>query len=356
MPEEPSTAFSAYHQALLTDVRAQHPASVDTVFWGGGTPSLMPLPALAEIVEALEERYQWTEDVENTIEVNPGTVDEAGFREYLRLGINRVSLGAQSFQSQHLVQVGRIHSAEDIEETFLAARRAGYDNLSLDLIYGFPEQTVEEWEESLRRCLALEPNHLSVYHLTIEPSTLLEKQLARGDLELPSEEIRADMDDRAIALLTEAGFHRYEVSNWCQPGQECRHNIKYWRDDPYLGLGCGAVSFQDGWRVHRIKAPLYYQNALAGGRSPVSYAERMGSDGALKDALMMGLRVREGVSLEALCVRFPGLAVAQIENFFQRLPSHWWERDGDNIRLTRAGWDFHSEVTMELLGVVFSFL
>lgn len=356
MPEQPQAAFGEYHQALLEDVRAQGPAVVDTVFWGGGTPSLMPLPALTEIVRALDERYTWTEGLEHTIEVNPGTVDEGGFADYLELGINRISLGAQSFHAEHLTRVGRIHSAEDIEETFRAARRAGFTNLSLDLIYGFPEQTVEQWKESLERSLALEPQHLSVYHLTVEPSTLLEKQLARKELELPPDEEREEMDDLAQELLEAAGFERYEVSNWCRPGYPCHHNIKYWRDDPYLGLGCGAVSFIDGWRVHRIKAPLYYQRAIAAGRSPVTMAERMGTDGALKDALMMGLRVREGVSTSELCQRFPGLEPAQLEQFFARLPGHWWKREGDRLSLTRAGWDFHSEVTMELLGVVFSFL
>ena len=316
----------------------------------------MPLEALTELSQAVSSTFDLRPDVENTIEVNPGTTDVSGFRRYLELGINRVSIGAQSFEPSHLARVGRVHSGPDIEETFQAARRAGYDNLSLDLIYGFPEQTLAEWRDTLERAMALEPEHLSVYHLTIEPFTKLEKQLARGELVLPCEDLQADMDDLALDLLEPAGFYRYEVSNWSLPGRECQHNLLYWTEAPYLGLGCGAVSYLDGWRNERIKAPAYYERALAAGKSPVTYVERRGMDGAVKDALMMGLRIAEGVDGSELCHRFPGLSITHLEQFFERLPANWWVREGNRFRLTRKGWDFHSEVVMELMNVMFSFL
>jgi oxygen-independent coproporphyrinogen-3 oxidase len=354
-PPEPGKAYQDYHQALLKDIASLPPARVSTIFWGGGTPSMMPLPFLVEAQQALDGIFTWTEELENTLEVNPGSMDEDGFRQLREHGWNRLSLGAQAFQPHLLQLVGRVHTAEDIETTFRAARRGGFDNLSLDLIYGFPEQTLAQLEETVSRALALEPEHLSVYCLTIEPSTRLEKQLRQGELELPDEEIRESMDDSAIRTLTAAGFHRYEVSNWARPGRQSRHNIHYWTDTPYLAAGCGAVSYYDGWRRERIKAPVYYQKAIQEGRSPVSFAERRDRDGALKDALMMGLRVAEGVSARELLQRHPGLSREQLEAFFQRLPSHWWNFRQDRYRLTRAGWDFHSEVAMELLGVLFSF-
>ena len=163
------------------------------------------------------------------------------------------------------------------------------------------------------------------------------------------------MDDLAEEVLNTEGYVRYEISNWARPGRECRHNLHYWADRPYLGLGCGAVSFMDGWRIERIKAPTYYQRAIAEGRSPVVFAERRGSDGALKDYLMMGLRVRGGVRWSELERRFPGLAREQLIEFLERLPPEWWSADSERIGLTRRGWDFHSAVTMELMNVMFSF-
>ena len=354
-PTDTEKAYHDYHQALMADIATLPPARVRTIFWGGGTPSMMPLPNLIEAQKALDQRFTWTEDLENTLEVNPGTMNQAGFEHLLANGWNRLSLGAQAFQPELLELVGRVHTAQDIETTYHDARRAGFRNLSLDLIYGFPQQSLRQWEVSLQRTLELEPEHLSIYCLTVEPSTRLEKQLAQGELELPDEDVREVMDDLSELLLTQAGFRRYEVSNWAQPGRESKHNLLYWTDASYLGVGCGAVSYHDGWRQERIKPPLYYQKAIAAGRSPVSYAERRSMDGTLKDTLMMGLRVAEGVSLEELAQKFPGLTDSQLEEFFQRLPRHWWREQRGRYQLTRAGWDFHSEVTMELLSVLFSF-
>lgn len=355
VPPEAQKAYDAYHQALMADIAGLPSARVSTVFWGGGTPSMMPLPYLIEAQQALDRRFTWTGDLENTLEVNPGTLDERGFEQLLRHGWNRLSLGAQAFQPELLDGVGRVHSPDDIEQTYLAAQRAGFGNLSLDLIYGFPQQTLEQWRESLERALRLGPAHLSIYCLTVEPSTRLEKQLEQGELQLPDEEVREAMDSLTQELLGQEGFRRYEVSNWARPGRESKHNLLYWTDAPYLGVGCGAVSYYDGWRTERIKPPLYYQKAIAEGRSPVTFAERRCADGTLKDTLMMGLRVAEGVSTEELLQKFPGLSAQQLEEFFARLPRHWWRVDRGRYQLTRAGWDFHSDVTMELLGVLFSF-
>lgn len=355
LPHTGKDLFEDYAQALMTDIRAQERASVSTIFWGGGTPSLMPTDLLGRVVECLNERFDWNEDLENTLEVNPGTAELEKFEDYRRLGINRLSIGAQSFHSEHLERVGRIHTADQIEETFGLARRAGFDNVSLDLIYGFPYQSVAQWAESLERAVALAPEHLSIYQLTIEPSTRLEVQLAKGELELPPEDDMIAMDDLAESVLSDLGYERYEVSNWALPGRECRHNLKYWSDSPYLGLGCGAVSFLHGWRFERIKAPSYYQKAMASGRSPVVFAERRSLDGALKDHLMMGLRVKEGVRCEQLLQRYPGLSREQLEQFFANLPPDWWSFEDETFRLTRKGWDFHSTVTMELMNVMFSF-
>jgi len=303
----------------------------------------------------LHETFVLPSGTENTIEVNPGTVGEEKFTAYLEAGINRLSIGAQSFHPDHLELVGRIHSAEDIRKCVESARRAGFQNISLDLIYGFPTQTLSQWKETVEKALALEPHHLSVYQLTIEPSTRLQVQLEKGELSLPPEDDMVEMDDWAVQRLSDSGMRRYEISNWALPGYECGHNLRYWADQSYLGLGCGAVSFLDGWRIERIKPPRYYEKAIREGRSPVVFAERRGADGALKDYLMMSLRVAGGVELSTLRLRFPALTEQHLQHFFERLPQDWWKRSGERFQLTRKGWDFHSNVTMELMDVMFSF-
>ena len=355
LPSETTGLFERYAEALIKDIKNQKKAEVSTIFWGGGTPSLMPLEPLSEIVRALDERFTWSAELENTIEANPGQISAETFEQYLKLGINRLSIGAQSFHSSHLELVGRVHSPKDIQTTYETARSVGFSNISLDLIYGFPQQSLDQWKETLQKALELNPNHFSIYQLTIEPSTRLEVQLAKGELELPPEDDMIAMDDWAEKTLTEAGYSRYEVSNWCKPGCESQHNQAYWSDRSYLGLGCGAVSFLNGWRFERIKAPAYYERALAQGRSPVIFAEKRSADGALKDHLMMGLRVKNGVSVNVLEGRYPGFKREELEAFFERLPSAWWRRREDSFELTRRGWDFHSEVTIELMNVMFSF-
>lgn len=355
LPEGVDDPFGDYARSLIADILAQPEASVDTVFWGGGTPSLLPSQHLRAVVEALHHRFTFTADVEHTIEANPGTVTGEKFETFLECGINRLSLGAQSFQAEQLELVGRIHNSEDIKTAVSLARAAGFENISMDLIYGFPEQSLEHWKDNLERALALEPQHLSVYQLTVEPSTRLEVQLEKGELALPPEDTMLAMDDHAEQVLSEAGLRRYEISNWARAGRECRHNLHYWRDHPYLGLGCGGVSFLNGWRIERIKPPAYYQKAIQEGRSPVFFAERRSLDGALKDHLMMALRTEEGVSVEELLKRYPGLTEDQLKGYFERLPGDWWRLREGRYVLTRKGWDFHSEVTMELMNVMFSF-
>lgn len=355
LPQGVDDPFADYAGALLQDIGAQQPSPVASIFWGGGTPSLMPEEHFRRASRAVAEKFELSRELEHTIEANPGTITEGKFETFLECGVNRLSLGAQSFQREQLELVGRIHNSGEIMTAVQAARRAGFSNISLDLIYGFPQQTVEHWKDTLQRALELEPQHLSVYQLTVEPSTRLEAQLAQGELSLPEEEVMLAMDEWAESTLSTAGFTRYEISNWARPGFECRHNLHYWRDLPYLGLGCGGVSFLNGWRIERIKAPVYYQRALSAGRSPVVFAERRGSDGALKDHLMMALRVTEGISEAELCERYPGLNGVQLRAFFERLSEDWWSFEEGRYRLTRRGWDFHSEVVMELMNVLFSF-
>ncbi len=340
-----------YIEALCQDIRSQERCQIATVFCGGGTPSLHSAEQFAQVFAACRQTFDF-QPSEVTLEANPGTVSLSQLKGLRQVGFNRISLGVQSFRSQLLESLNRIHSAEEVEQAVQWARQAGFDNLSLDLIYGLPGQKLSDWSSTLERALSLQPNHLSIYQLTLEPGTHLLAQVERGEVQLPAEEYTYRMDRRARKRLRQAGFRRYEVSNWCQPGREARHNLIYWRDQPYLGLGCGATGFVGGWRIRRLLHPHAYQQALARGASPVASAERRDHEGALRDCLMMGLRTRRGVNWRRLRARFPGLHKGKMRAFLERLPRDWWDWTGPQLRLTSKGVDFTSSVCEEMMDVL----
>ena len=224
-----------------------------TVYFGGGTPSVLPLEDLAAIVTALKERGFWQHPVEATLEANPGTVDRERLRFYRQLGFDRLSLGIQSFQPGELAAMGRIHTAEQAEEAIALAREAGFRRISGDLIYGYPGQTVETVRDSLERLLDTGVDHVSVYGLTVEEGTLLAKQVREGKALLPSEDASGTMYDFLMEALPQAGYHRYEISNFARPGFQSRHNLKYWLTRPYLGFGPGAHSDFGGRRFSFLR-------------------------------------------------------------------------------------------------------
>ncbi len=343
---------AAYIEALCRDIEEegrQRPFTVRSLFCGGGTPSLYGAESIARVLEACRGVFEFSHEVEVTLEANPGTVNETQLRGLREAGVNRVSFGVQTFQPELLKVLNRIHLPGEAEDAVLQARRAGFTNLSLDLMYGLPGQTLEDWVDTLGRALALAPEHLSIYQLTVEPGTRLEAQLRTGELTLPDEDLTWAMDRRLRKELRAAGFRRYEISNWARTGRESVHNRIYWRDEPYLGLGCGATGFVDGWRIRRLLHPHAYARALAEGRSPIASAERMGTEGALKDTLMMGLRTRYGVDLAQLGRRYPELRLARLRRFFAGLPAPWVERRGSRVRLSGQGANFASTVQLQLM-------
>ena len=347
-------ARDQYIEALIKDLREvgrQEAFRIATVFCGGGTPSLQSAPQLARVLQACREAFDY-QAREVTLEANPGTVSLSQLQQLREAGFNRLSLGVQSFESPLLARLQRIHSPEEVEQAVSWARQAGFDNLSLDLIYGLPGQTLEGWRQTLKRALSLGPQHLSCYQLTVEPGTHLESQLRRGELQLPEEEVLEAMERSLHRELGRTGYRRYEVSNWSLPGFHSRHNLWYWKDRPYLGLGCGATGFIRGWRIRRLLHPHAYQQALAVGASPVATAERRDAEGALRDHLMMGLRTRWGVPLSGLRRRFPLLSKKALERFLQGLPRDWWSLDDRRLKLTSRGVEFASSVCEAMMDVL----
>ncbi|MGH2585560.1 MAG: radical SAM family heme chaperone HemW, partial [Dehalococcoidia bacterium] len=257
----------AFTEALVRELRLWAPRlrgrRVPTVFFGGGTPSLTPLPDLARITQTIRAEYRLDPEAEISLEANPGTVDLAYLRGLREIGINRLSIGVQSLDDGELRMLDRIHDAGTAIEAYEAARAAGFDNVNLDLIFGVAGQTLAGWERTLRRAIALAPEHLSLYALTIEEGTALAAQIARGIAPEPDADLQAAMYERTQDLMAAAGYEHYEISNWCRPGFECRHNLVYWQDGEWLGLGPGAHSHLDGRRFAVVRSPGAYIDRVA---------------------------------------------------------------------------------------------
>jgi oxygen-independent coproporphyrinogen-3 oxidase len=229
-----------------------------TVFFGGGTPSLLPLEHMRTIVTALHARFDIAPDAEFSLEANPGTVDLAHLQGLRRLGFNRISFGVQSFHEDELRRLERIHDAQEVEDAYRWARDAGFDNVNLDLIYGLERQTLAAWQTNLETALALDPDHLSLYALTLEEGTPLTRDVERGRSAGPDLDLQADMFEWSRERMTRAGYQHYEVSNWARPGRECRHNLVYWHNGDWLGLGAGAHSHLGYERFADATSPRRY--------------------------------------------------------------------------------------------------
>ncbi|MEO0948346.1 MAG: radical SAM family heme chaperone HemW [Cyanobacteria bacterium J06641_5] len=281
---------------------------LETVFFGGGTPSLLPVEQLERILAALDLAFGFATNVEIAIEMDPGTFDFDRVTAYRSLGINRVSLGVQAFQDELLALCGRSHRTADTLEAVALLRRAGVGNLSLDLMSGLPHQSLQQWQESLEQAIALEPEHLSCYDLIVEAGTPFNKQYEPGERPLPTDEDAAAMYRLARECLGAAGFEHYEISNYARPGHQCRHNRTYWELQPFYGFGMGAASF---WNRRRLTRPRtrqsYYDWVATWERSPavlLQAAEIQSALDCLLEGLMLGLRLAEGVDLAVLGERY----------------------------------------------------
>jgi oxygen-independent coproporphyrinogen-3 oxidase len=276
----------------------------DTVFLGGGTPSILSANQLETLFKHLKANFTIANDAEITIEANPTSIQARLLESYMKLGINRISLGVQSFNDTHLEKLGRLHDRAEALAAFREIRLAGFGNLSLDLIYGLPDQTAAQWEEDLEQTVDLNPTHISAYNLIIEPGTWFGKLLSQNKLALPSEETQSEMYYALDERLSDAGYGRYELSNFARRKYECRHNLKYWRLEPHLGLGPSAVSF-DGEKRTKIEADLdSYLKALISRKEPPREDEVLGPEKLREEAIMMGLRLTEGLSCADLQERF----------------------------------------------------
>lgn len=278
---------------------------VSSLFIGGGTPTALPEAELAEFLALLKQGFDIPEAAEQTIESNPGTLTPEKLQILKRSGINRISLGVQSFNDSLLKQIGRIHTAADVHKGVKLIREAGFHNLNLDLMFGLPGQTLKDWQETLTKAVHFEPEHLSIYGLMVEEDTPLARNPKLLTI-LPGDELQAQMYEWAGKYLREAGYNHYETSNFARPGFECRHNLGYWRGNDYLGLGPGAVACTHNVRSKNIEDITQYAGCLEQNHLPIDPAEAevLSLQNRMTERIILGLRLSEGVNLRVFKQEF----------------------------------------------------
>jgi oxygen-independent coproporphyrinogen III oxidase len=351
----PSTeeAREQYVKTLCREI-AQSPwagGRARTVFYGGGTPSELTAEQLHRTNQCLRDTFRMGPEAEWTLEVNPGTVTPESLGAMLVAGFNRISIGVQSFHDHHLKAIGRIHTAEEARQAFRWAGEAGFRSRNLDLIFGLPDQTLPEWASDLDALLELRPEHVSLYGLIVEEKTEFGRRHALGRLPLPEEDAVADMYEMTLDRLSAAGYGQYEISNFALPGHACRHNLVYWRNEPYLGFGVSAASFIDGLRWSNTASARAYREQVEQGHSAAEPGERLEGKAAAGEALMLALRLNSGADLEELSKRhecdMSELFKREIDRFVD-LELLEWSCEG-RLRLTRRGLLLSNNVFTELI-------
>jgi len=340
-----------YVDALVREI-ASHAdgAPADTIYFGGGTPSLLEPVEVEAIVAACRRAFAVTVDAEVTLEANPETVTLERLAGFRAAGVNRLSFGVQSFRDEELQRLTRLHSAGRAAEAFRIARRAGFDNISLDLMMWLPQQTIPQWLESVDALIGLAPDHASLYILELYPNAPLREAMARGQWSLAPDDDAADMYLEAMARLDAAGYEQYEISNVARPGRHSRHNLKYWTDGEWLGFGCGAHSTRRGVRWKNLSSTPEYIAAVASGGQVVVERRVLSAREAMEEALFMGLRLARGIDVHTVKARF-GIDVWDI---YRRHLEQFREAgvliyDGRLLRLSRAGMLIANEIMTRFL-------
>ena len=286
-----------YIDAVLKELDAAPLGLVPTIFFGGGTPSLLPADDLGRVIAAIKERNGLADGCEITLEANPDSVTAEKLERYIEVGFNRISFGMQSAKAHVLAVLDRTHNPENVKKSVDMARAAGFKSISVDLIYGTPGESIDDWCDTVTKALELDIDHISAYALIVETGTKLAAQIKRGDLTMPNDDLMADMYLLVDQLCEAHGFTWYELSNWSKPQHECAHNIAYWRNKEWWGLGPGAHSHIDGKRFWNVKHPTAYKQRLFSGESVVADSETLTQIEIDVERIMLGIRMREGLEI-----------------------------------------------------------
>ncbi len=332
------------------ELYASETEPLQTIFIGGGTPSILSANALSQLLTDIHRHFRITTDAEITVECNPGTVDTEKLRVMRDNGVNRLSFGLQAMQDETLKQLGRIHTVDEFRQSYHLAREDGFGNINIDLIFALPEQTMDAWHHTLSEVIALEPEHISAYNLVMEETTPFYESWQAGELHLPTEDTEADMFQYTIETLTAHGYEHYEICNFAKPNREALHNLVYWNNQPCIGLGAGAWGYINGVRYSNIRGIAPYIGQLSHHNKPIADTERLTGHAEKAETLMLALRKREGISVEAYQDRFG----EEIGAAFGSILKKWMdlgllERTATHLRFTSRGLFLANEVFVELM-------
>jgi oxygen-independent coproporphyrinogen-3 oxidase len=342
-------SIPAYVSALKTELyRCSRQETVTSIYIGGGTPSLLDVKQIADILNSVSSFFTLSKGAEISIEANPGTVDQSYLSGLRSLGVNRLSLGVQSFDDAELTLLGRIHTSAEAVAAVRAGRRAGFDNLNLDLIYGLPGQGIAAWRRDIEAAVSLAPEHLSLYALTLEEDVPMLRDIAAGRLPASDPDTAADQYELAEDFLAAHGYRHYEISNWSLPGRQCLHNLVYWQNRPYLGVGVAAHSCLDG---HRSANTASLERYLDGGLSDIKELdEEIGPELELAESVILGLRLSDGIRVDDVSRRFGKNILTFYRPRIQEMEDcGLLELAGDNLRLTNRGRLLSNEVFWRFL-------
>ncbi|QAT42651.1 radical SAM family heme chaperone HemW [Aminipila luticellarii] len=338
---------------------------VDSIFFGGGTPSLIDARLMKEILLWIKQKYQVDKKAEITIECNPKTIDAEKLRIYKEAGINRISIGVQTLNDMELISLGRVHRSEDAKETYALARQAGFDNINMDLMFAIPSHTCAVWQETLKQAVCLNPEHISFYSLQLEEKTKYFEMFEKGELELVSDDVDREMYHFASKFLKKSGYHHYEISNCAKPGFECRHNLKYWSMADYLGIGLGAHSYVNGERFSNVRDLAKYIGILGSGDVTIPAKEEKARPKWVEwrhinaewddivDFIITGMRREEGIGLREFERRF-GKKLFEVYPEQEGLIREYVEKgmlllDENRMRFTIKGVDVSNTILAEFV-------
>jgi len=344
-------SYSAFVDALCKEIVAVAEGRPEiplvSVFFGGGTPSLLSVPDYRRLLTTIRQHFVLLPNAEITIEANPNDLSPLYAEGLLEVGVNRLSIGMQSANARELELFQRQHDQKMVDEAVKWSRQAGFSSISLDLIYGIPDQTLSDWHSTLDQAFALQPQHFSLYNLDFKGGTVLTNWVKTGVAPVPDDDLSADMYELATEVLGNAGFQQYEISNWAKPGHQSRHNLQYWYNDPYLGLGPGAHGYAAGIRYTVVRSPVRYIEKLKGSvlprqfpRSPATAkAVRVDPRTEMAETIMMGLRLTEqGIERKRFRARFGvDLVAAHPDEVEKHVTYGLLEVDAERVRLTKAG-------------------
>ncbi len=346
--------MESYVRALLSEMEQAAKGAKDrrvaTIFFGGGTPTTLPFADLARILETCRQHFQVDPEAEITCEANPATIPQTDLAQLREAGFNRLSIGVQSFDPDELKRLERVHSVDEIYLTVERARQAKFENLSLDLMFALPGQAVERWQDNLQKAIGLQPDHISAYNLTIEPDTVFYKQQSQGQLVMPPDDFQRELFEITINTLTSAGYEHYEISNYAKPEKQCRHNLNYWVNGEYIGLGAGASSTFNGEHYKNVNLPARYIMQINETQAAVESRETPDRRQRMGEAVMLGLRLREGLNLSTFEKQFGVTFQETFGETVERLEKmELLEISNGQISLTQQGLFLADSVIVEFI-------